>query len=89
MRLFQHAMLAFRICELDMDSSYLEHTHKLWLDPWRMMLGIHLLSGASVLTAHCCSEVTLAPLMPWSYYIHRALKNHDGVSGHSAGNQRP
>ena len=53
-----------------------------------MMLGIHLLSGASVLTARWCSEVTLAHLMPWPYYIHRALKNHDGVSGHSVG-QRP
>ena len=74
--------------ELDMDSSYLEHTHELWLDPWRIMLGIPLLSEASVLTARCCSEVTLARLMPWPYYIHRALKNHDGVSGHIVG-QRP
>ena len=61
------------------------HTHELWLDPWRMMLGIHLLSGASVLTAHCCSEVTLARLMPRPYYIHRVLKNHESASGHSVG----
>ena len=39
-------------------------THELWLERWRVMLGIHLLSGASVLTARCCSEVTLARLMP-------------------------